>query len=563
VIGMPAGIRWNHIFGGLMVLFGAFVSSSRILVFLSAHASSAIGQDLEAQVLLGIGVFRVCMVLLGMLTMIFGGIVNSIPRNDNQSIRTASDRTIFHPVLLVILVAAAALRLYGLDYGMWYDEILTYVNYVQLPFADIISTYTTENHHVLFDVLAHLSYVVFGGSNWAVRLPSVLFGVGSLWAVYLLGCEVTSRKESLLATALLAFSYQHIWFSQNARGYMGLLFWTVLSSWFFLRGLREGRPYLWLLYAASAALGVYTHLTMLFVIFGQFLIYLIQLFTRPKATWEGRWHAFFYGFCFAGILTVTLYSIMLPQMMQTIGEESRVATWKSPLWTLMELFQGLKIGFAGTIAAAAALFVLGGGLLSFMKKNLNLVLLFIVPALIGSAAVIASGHPLWPRFFFFTIGYGALIIVRGTVQAGHMIMKPFKLDSGKVELFSYALCIILIAASAVSVPLAYAPKQDFKGALTYINENIEPGDAVVTVGLTTYPYREFFKADWNDVKTVQELNGIRHHSKRTWLLYTIPLHLKFEYPDIMDSINHDFTIVKEFYGTLKGGIIYVCRSDKP
>ena len=158
-----------------------------------------------------------------------------------------------------MLLVALALRLYGLNSGLWYDEILTSINYARMPFGEIIATYDSQNQHFFFSLLSRASTLIFGESAWALRLPAVVFGVASIWALYLLGREVGSETEALLSAALLTFSYHHVWFSQNARGYTGLLFWAILSSWYFLRGLREGRSRLWVLYAGAAALGIYTH----------------------------------------------------------------------------------------------------------------------------------------------------------------------------------------------------------------------------------------------------------------------------------------------------------------
>ena len=175
-------------------------------------------------------------------------------------------------LLLLLLLASTGLRLYRLDEGLWLDEILTYVRYARLPLGDIVRTFDSENQHFLYSILASLSFQIFGESGWALRLPAVLFGVASILALYLLGKEVAGSVEGLLAAALMAFSYHHLWFSQNARGYTGMLFWTLLSSWFMLRGLKNGRLADWLAYGASAALGTYTHLTMGFVIFGQLIV---------------------------------------------------------------------------------------------------------------------------------------------------------------------------------------------------------------------------------------------------------------------------------------------------
>jgi mannosyltransferase len=551
----------NHIVGALLILFGVFGSSSAIMRLLRNDSVGLMQSDLKAQLLLGITLFKVCIVLFGILVIILGRKYYWKPNNISLKSQDDPNNKIYLTVLTLIIFSATLLRLYRLDSGLWYDEIVTYVKYIKLPFRDIISIYDSENQHVLFTILSHACYVLFGENNWAIRLPAMIFGVGSLWALYFLGCQFTSRRESLLAVALLAFSYQHIWFSQNARGYTGLLFWTIMSSLFFVRGLKESRPYLWLMYSISAALGVYTHITMLFVVFGQFIIYLLQLVQRRHEYWPDRWHGFFYGFCFAGFFTVSLYSFVLPQIFSTIGEKSNVVTWKSPIWTFLEIIRGLKISFAGTMVMAVAFTVLGAGLVSFMKKNPIIIMLFLIPAFIGSVIVILSDHPLWPRFFFFTIGFGAIIVIRGAVELGQMILKPFHVGNKTSVLVTTIFCVLMVSASAASIPLAYAPKQDFQGALSFINKTVEPEDAVVTVGLTTFPYKKFFRMPWKAVGTVEELNEIRKHARHTWLLYTIPLHMKFEYPELMKSIERDFKVVKEFYGTLKGGTIFVCRAD--
>ncbi len=129
-----------------------------------------------------------------------------------------------------LLLVSMAVRLYQLGSGLWFDEIMTLKEYARLPYLEIVTRFKSENQHFLYSLLAHSSILLFGESAWSLRLPAVLFGVGSIWAVYMLGAEVTDRKQAFLASALLAFSYHHLWFSQNARGYTGLLFWTSYQA---------------------------------------------------------------------------------------------------------------------------------------------------------------------------------------------------------------------------------------------------------------------------------------------------------------------------------------------
>jgi 4-amino-4-deoxy-L-arabinose transferase-like glycosyltransferase len=460
-----------------------------------------------------------------------------------------------------ILLIAVALRIYGIDYGFWYDEILTYVNYMGRSFGELLTIYDSENNHILFTILARVFLVIFDEKIWSIRLPAVLFGIGSIWALYLFGRQVGAAREALLSAAFLTFSYHHIWFSQNARGYTGLLFWTLIASWLFLYGLKKNHRIIWILYAVSVALGIYTHMNMIFVVIGHFIIYGISLFARKERKWSEDWKGLVFGFGAAGLLSLQLYAFVLPQVLNTIGEHSNVATWKNPLWTLVELAKGLKMSFAGSLVAFGALLLTAAGVLSFDRQKPVVLGLLFLPTLIGSAVVISMRHPLWPRFFFFAMGFGVLVIVRGTTILGRIIGGLFKLDLRKSDLIGTILCAALILISASSILRAYAPKQDYRGALSYIRHHRESRNAVVTVGLTKYPYKSFYKTDWKEVETIDQLNTIRIRANRTWLLYTLPFHLQAEYPEIMNSIKHDFKVVKKFYGTLNGGTIFVCLSD--
>ncbi len=184
--------------------------------------------------------------------------------------------------VLVIAAIATAIRFYQLDAGLWVDEIMTYVNYANQPFGVLVSTYDSQNHHILYSLFTHASFLIFGEGAWSLRLPAVLFGVGSILALYVFAREFVARREAVLSAALLAFSYHHVWFSQNARGYTALLFFSLLSSWMLVRALREQRLSLWLWYAVFAALGVYVHMTMLFMVIGHFLIFLWQRLSSAR-----------------------------------------------------------------------------------------------------------------------------------------------------------------------------------------------------------------------------------------------------------------------------------------
>jgi hypothetical protein len=173
------------------------------------------------------------------------------------------------------------------------------------------------------------------------------------------------------------------------------------------------------------------------------------------------------------------------------------------------------------------------------------------------------GHHLWPRFFFFTIGFGALVVVRGAMQLGQLVARSLNWVPTTAVPLGIAGCMALILISVLSIPRAYAPKQDYQGALEFVEARRQAGDAIVTVGLATFTYKYFYKMNWQDVNTIADLQDIRFQAKRTWLLYTFPPHVQSVHQEIMASIQQDFTILKQFHGTVGSGTIFVCLSEMP
>jgi mannosyltransferase len=550
--------KFNYTVGTLLILVGIAVPSLTLIKVLRGELPI----DIRQQLIVGATTFKIGLIIFGVFFLARGRF--SFFKLEKRPIESLPDsnRKITIVILATILFTAAVLRLYGLNNGLWFDEILTYVNFANTPFGEIITTFHSQNNHMLYSLLAHGSFLIFGESVWALRLPAVFFGVASIWAVYLLGRQVSTTRESLLSAALLAFSYHHIWFSQNARGYSGLLFWTIFASWLFVRGLRGSQLRIWLLYAISATLGVYTNMTMLFVIIGHFIIYLLTLVTSRKDLWPERWTGFYLGFCLTGFLTFQLYSLVLPQLFGNVTEQGgAVAVWKNPVWTLLEFIKGLKVGFIGATSVIVCLFVIGIGIKSYVREKPIMIQLLFIPVIVGAVITIGMGHHLWPRFFFFSLGFVVLVVIRGIFVAGDIVSKLLRIEPKQSGFIGASLCVGVIVISSFSIPGVYSPKQDFVGALSFVEKHKKPGDKVAAVGMAMLPYSQYLETDWETVETVETLDSLRANSKRTWLIYTVPIHLQSFYPEILNTISEDFEVIKQFYGTLGGGTIFVCRKD--
>jgi hypothetical protein len=520
---------------------------------------TSVPAPLAARLLSGVILFKATLVILGGFVAVVGRLpVWAVVNHRGHTRACHSTRGL--AVLTGIVIAATVLRLHQLQAGLWLDEIYAYVTYVRTPVAHILTSYDNQNQHPLFSLLAHTSIQLFGDTVWSLRLPAALFGVASIVALYLLGRQVATTREALWACALLAVSYQHIWFSQNARGYSGLLFWTLLASWLLLRALHGEHPGWWILYALSVALGVYTHLTMLVVVVGHFGVYLTML---GSADWRRQQalSGLCLGFCLAGLLTLQLHALVLPQILgSALHEASTVDVWVSPGWALSELLRGVQLNFTGGAVALAGAVVFGAGLWSFARTAPSLLQFLLGPTLLIAAVTIGLGHHLWPRLFFFAFGYVVLVVVHGTRVVGQLLGRVLRMASARGALVGDAFMVALVLASAASIPRVYGPKQDYQAARAFVEASRAPDDRVAMAGLAVFPYTRLYAAPWKEVESPEALDALRSSTSATWLVYTLPEQLEADEPGLMAKVQREFVLVKEFDGTLGGGAIYVYQS---
>ena len=512
--------------GAALVVVAALVSGPAI--------EQALGRPVGA-LAWGPALFRWLLALHGRLLLVLA------VRRSGRGVDATRDRLpLPWKALLILSLAAFVLRVIRLDTGLWLDEVFAHVGIFRQPFGTVVSSFTTQNQHMLYSILAHFSLRVFGESAWAIRLPGVLFGVASLWALYLLGRRTIGARGAWLACALMTVSYHHIWFSQNARGYTGLLFFALLATWLWLEAQPAGGWRWWLAYSFACFLGAWVHMTMVFVVVSHALVWLFA----PKKNWKrpiGAW-------LLCGTMTFQVYALALPEFFSgALGETSLPSEWVSPLWLLKESFRNLRMAFAGAAVVVLGAAIAAAGWLDIFRRERATAAIMALPAILGGAMMIALGHNLWPRFFFFSMGFGLLVVVNGAVKVPR-------------ERVGLALVLLLIVASAITVPRCYAlPKQDFAGARDYVERSRTSGEIVVATGLAASVYRSYYAPAWAATKTDAGFEELVRSGNLAWVVYTLPIQLRAWQPRTWEAVQRDFEVVKAFPGTLGGGEVYVCR----
>jgi len=157
-------------------------------------------------------------------------------------------------ILILILVLAAILRLWKLssvpvslfgdelDVGYQAYSILKtgrdyYGNFMPIHFHSLAEWRTP---FYLYSVVPTVA--MFGISPLGVRLPAAIFGIGGVWALYLLVLEMTrDRRIALISSFVLAISPWHIQYSRAAFEVSELLFFLILGLYFFLKAMKKGQ----------------------------------------------------------------------------------------------------------------------------------------------------------------------------------------------------------------------------------------------------------------------------------------------------------------------------------
>src|SRR3989344_2158171 len=131
-----------------------------------------------------------------------------------------------HWWLILILVVATVLRVTSIDSvppGLYPDEAMNGNNALEALRTGEFKVFYPENNgrEGLFINIQALSLSIFGNTSWALRLPSVIFGLFGVLGIYFLTREILfhhrQREElSLLATFLSATSFWYINFSRIA-----------------------------------------------------------------------------------------------------------------------------------------------------------------------------------------------------------------------------------------------------------------------------------------------------------------------------------------------------------
>src|ERR1051325_8557690 len=210
---------------------------------------------------------------------------------------------------------------------------------------------------------------------------------------------------------------------------MGLLFFSLMATWLWLEALDRKNWRTWIAYTISVVLGMWIHMTMLFVVGVHaaifFLVWLRSGRDRAVLARGGG------AFVLCGTLTLQLYAWSLPEFLRTgVSEFSPPSEWTNPLWVVTESLRSLQTGFAALAVVFCGGLLAAAGWAGVLRRRPAAAWAMILPGAVGGALMIALGHNLWPRFFFFSMGFALLIVVHGAMELPRLIARLRLVRSG-------------------------------------------------------------------------------------------------------------------------------------
>lgn len=474
---------------------------------------------------------------------------------------TASRRPREGRLLLLLFLLALAVRIPGSGGDLWIDEIASLTTFMRPPLSQILVTYGSANNHVLYSILAHLFITVFGEASVPLRLPAILLGAAGVPALFLVAQHFLARREAVAAALLFALSYHHAYFSQNARGYTGMVFLSLASTHWLLNAMKEGRRRDWALWACAAALNVYMLLSALFVCVGQVLGVLgLRILPakgaerRELLTRLTRWVSV------AAVLTLTLYAPLFRSMIQFYATVPDWG-WRPSFELLRAFWSAASPHRAVSIAAILALPVAGAGLVSLLRRAPILIFCLALPPFLELSAALALGTGTYPRKFLLLLPFMLLVAVRGSALAADAAAAWLRRPRSAEPLFMALTAAGIVAVAAGLVRLYTVPKQDYRGALRVVAQRRVAGDLVAAAYIAETGTR-FYDPSVRSAREAADLEGLLAERRPIWLVGTFLGDLRQRAPELDRIIEDRFEVVERLPGLVGDGDMVVWRSKE-
>ncbi len=390
------------------------------------------------------------------------------------------------------------------------DEIRQ-VSYYPHSFSQIIKDAATMNQPPIDYWIGHIVYA-FSNSDFAVRLPSALCGVGAVFFLTILVAKICSLPVALgtgIIAALLPFN---IYFSQEARPYSIAIFFFLALLWSLDLVLTSKNKNLVKAITLLFFLTVFLYsrslspLVISFVIVFTLTVWLGILIVRDGFIFEGRQKLIIFAiiiFFLALLLYIPNFKIILSQGSRYVYDTSLTFGIHSFIigirnFDIFPIWRAFVVQTEPLTLSLLILVLLAPYFAWQMKlrhKNslwLNSVILFSGASILNIFIFQAkSSLPFRPPYAIYLL---PLTLILAAVSFQGLLNMAAKMRGSRIVhlilLFFAAALIFKTGASALDFK-ADRKKSDWRGVSSYLNTNFGSGQILIFDSLLPYCQRTF------------------------------------------------------------------------
>jgi len=415
-------------------------------------------------------------------------------------------------IVLAILVLAAVLRAWGLaGKSFWVDEILAVERSRSLRQAVAFCSLNHEPplRYFLVHYLARLH-----PPELFTRLPSYLFGVGTIAVLWLVGRMLFGAPVGVVAASLLAISSWHIVQCQDARMYAVMMFFWTLSLVLFYRALEKPTEVMWWpALAIVHAVNFYLSYLTVFVLVAEILTLIGWLAVRkwreraafalkPYATGALIFAGFFgmfVSFWFNPIVSlIERYTGAgapsvepLVRAVHPRRETIEIVGWPAQFDAAFLLGVLDRTVVPGIVGRIVALVGLSAGLSLCWRRNRPFVWIVALSFFIAIATILFTEMKRFvaARYVFHLLLFSGILLAVAIVATVKAVLTPIG-GRAKRVFVTFLLALLVLVTLVRYYPylmiFVRCERQDWRTACRWIADRAKPDDVILTGAWGTY-----------------------------------------------------------------------------
>ena len=396
------------------------------------------------------------------------------------------DKKIFNEKMVVFLVClvfcVASFYRIG-HFNLWRDEAFS-VNVAQNSLEKIVAITSNDVHPPLHMFILHYWMDVFGKSEVATRVVSVIFGVIAVFFTYKVSTlNFAEMKYRLIATLFAATTPMMLYYAVEVREYSMLVAVTMMTVYFALKTISPTNRKEYVYFSIAAAVGLYVHAMFVIILFSIFVWQFLVIVMRNRFSLgkllKIRQHLLwvFGSYVVAGVLFLPWLRIFLIQLTRVndgfwlqfhpwtdLQDSFRMFFTSDRYAANLQWFTPTLLKFMSNFGIAVTVI----GALAIKRKNAkdyaghNFFALLIV-IMLGTVWLISFKTPLYfLRYLVFIIPLIGLVFTQGIAALDRLVNKKLVLIFVAVFLIAN---VFLYFDNILQDPNL---KTDYKSAISWI-----------------------------------------------------------------------------------------------